>query len=822
MTSLMRVVFLTCLLVAVAAAPASAYTLVTQRGLLPLMEQRVNVTIDNQLAVTTLEQTFANPNDSTEEGSYRFPLGEKASIQEFALTGSDGVRRIGSIEEKHEAETIYQNAQSMGAQPAIAQQADPNSFETKVGAIPAHSRTKVDLTYTEILPYHMGKVNYSIPFNIKNIQSKALDVVAVTIDLKDQKEIVAVTCPTHPISATKVDPHHWRVTFEKSTYTPDTDFQLNYEVKAQRMGFNFLSTQPDKNDQGYFMLMLAPQEVVDARDIVARDIVFVMDISGSMSGYKVQQTKEAFNYFVDQLNSDDRFGVIAFSDIITPWSASLAQATPKNRSDAKEFLNRLGAAGGTNIYDALASARQMFTNEKSTKAIVFLTDGEPTAGNTDPQMIAADMRRNNIQNIRTFVFGVGENVSAQLLDTLALENSGEAVYVHENEQLQAKLTSFYETISKPLLVDLGLDWGQIEVSDCYPSKLPNVYKGSQVTILGRYKQGGAAKLKIRGTLNGSNQEFPIDATFAKESAENKLVARMWAKAKADSLLQEMRAYGEAADKKNEVIRLSKVFQFTTPFTSFVSVCPERVAPPQVAQLDPYRNPRGVAMPAQPAQVAAMHIPMPPPSNVVMPPCNPVQNVTVTRATEAKKVSLWGAYSFLPVAPLMIPNFRKAREQAREKACYANMRVILGAVEMYNMDHPQLLTSIDERHLVALQQMQYLKSAITHPDTGCGYYAEGDLTGNGRMVCAQHGGVEDGPSNYSYGQTSPVPSTSPVPQVSVTYVDNTPWETKLWNQCFPLIELAINIPILLIGLWFSWVIFTAPFRWLFNAAAATKN
>ncbi len=813
MNCLTRALVVLCLCLAVA-LPADAYSLVTPRGQLPLLEQRIQVTIDNQLAVTTLEQTFHNPNPSTEEGTYRFPLGEKASVQEFGLTGSDGVRRVGAIEEKNEAQTIYQNAQNMGVQPALAQPADPNTFETKIGAIPGQSRSKIDLTYTEILPYHMGKIQYSIPFNVKAIQASTMDVVAVTIDLKDQKEIIKVESPTHPITASKVDDHHWRITFERATWLPDTDFQLNYEVKAQRIGFNCLSTQPDAADQGYFMLMVAPQEVVDAKDIVARDIVFVMDVSGSMSGYKIEQTKQAFNFFVDQLNSDDRFGVVAFCDAVTPWQSAMQPASRENRQAAKEFIGRLYAAGGTNINDALAVARHMFPEGKSTKAIVFLTDGEPTAGITDPHMIAKNMREGNTKNIRTFVFGVGENLNRRLLDQLALENSGEAVYVNEREHLQAKLTTFYETISKPLLVDLALDFGGLEVSDLYPPRLPNVYKGSQVMVTGRYKKGMKTTVTVRGLLNGSPQEYPIEATFVANSSENRVVARTWAKMKADSLIGEMKAYGVDATKKAEVIRLSKTYQFTTPYTSFVAVNPEQVAPPVNASLDPYRNPRGQSLPGRPTPVTAMHVPMPPSSNVVMPAGPAPSNVTVTRTTEAKKVSLWGAYSFLPVAPLMIPNFRKAREQAREKACYANMRVILGAVEMYNMDHPVMLQAIDERHLSPLKDMQYLKCEISRPETGCSYYTLGDLTGNGMICCALHGTVEDPP----FGAAQ-IPAGAPP---SVTVIDSTPWETRLWNQCVPLIELAINIPLVLIGLWFTWTVCTAPFRWLFAAAAASKE
>ncbi|RCK78522.1 MAG: hypothetical protein OZSIB_1442 [Candidatus Ozemobacter sibiricus] len=811
MTALNRLVLVVCLCAA-AALPANAYSLVTQRGPLPLVEQRIQVTINNQLAVTTIEQTFHNPNVSPEEGTYRFPLGEKASVQEFGLTGSDGVRRAGAIEEKSEAENIYQNAQAMGVQPAIAQPTDPNTFETKVGAIPGQSRSKIDLTYTEILPYHMGKIQYSLPFNVKAIQAKTMDVVAITIDLKDQKEIVKVESPTHPITASKVDDHHWRITFERATWLPDTDFQLNYEVKAQRIGFNCLSTQPDPADQGYFMLMVAPQEVVDAKDIVARDIVFVMDVSGSMSGYKIEQTKQAFNFFVDQLNSDDRFGVIAFSDGVTPWQSSLQPASRANRQAAKEFIARLSAGGGTNINDALAVARHMFLGGQSTKAIIFLTDGEPTAGITDPALIAKNMREGNTQKIRTFVFGVGENLNRRLLDQLALENSGETVYVNEGEHLEAKLTTFYETISKPLLVDLSLDFGGLEVSELYPPRLPNVYKGSQVMVTGRYKKGMKTTVTLRGMLNGTPQEYPIETTFATNSAENRIVARTWAKMKADALIGEIKAYGVDFAKKAEVIRLSKAYQFATPYTSFVAVNPQQVAPPVNASLDPYRHPRGQPLPGRPAPVTAMHAPRPPSTNVVMPSGPAPTNVTVTRTTEAKKVSLWGAYSFLPVAPLVIPNFRKAREQSREKACYANMRVIQGAVEMYNMDHSVMLQAIDERHVTALKDMQYLKCEISRPETGCVYYSVGDLAGDGMICCALHGTVEDPPST---------PTSAGAPP-SVTVVDSTPWETRLWNACVPLIELAINIPLVLIGLWFSWVFFTAPFRWLFAAAAANNQ
>ncbi|MBP7632650.1 VWA domain-containing protein [Candidatus Ozemobacteraceae bacterium] len=788
---------------ALATVPATALHLYGPQGQLPMLEQRIKVTIDNQVAVTKLEQSFINTSDVTQETSYRFPLNEKASVQEFGLTGPNGIRQVGAIEEKQDAQQIYQNAQNAGMVPAMAQQADPNSFETKVGAVPAGGRTKIDLTYSELLDYSNGIIAYNIPMNISSIQQRNLDLVSVVIDIRDQKKIVSVKTPSHPAQARRIDDNHWQVTFERSKELPAADFQIQYEVTAQRMGFNFLSTQPDKDDKGFFMMMLAPQEVVDAGDIVARDIVFVLDVSGSMSGYKIKQTKAAYNFFIDHLNADDRFNVISFSDTATVWKDTLVSADSSNRADAKRFVSDLDTSGGTNIDEALRSAVNLFGTTKSTKAIVFLTDGEPTVGITNPNAIATNMKGRNIAGIRTFTLGVGENVSTQLLDQLAIENRGEALYVHENDTLEAKLTGFYETISKPLLVDLGIDWGGIKVSELYPKTIPNIYKGSQVVIVGRYEGSGVASLTLQGTLNGSPQSYPVSAEFVKNTDANKFVARVWAKTKADDLIREMRAYGENTEKKAEVIRLSKTYQFTTSYTSFVSVSPEQVAAAKPAhqnwqqqqrantwnhhtRVTPSQAPAPVSMPSYAASPV-----MPPQAGQARP------TVTVVSRQEAKPIGTWGVSGFFPAA-VLVPNFRKAREQAREKACYANMRVLLGAVEMYNMDQPSMLRMIDDQVIDGLQQSNYLKGGINRPESGCAYLSSGDITSGGVIYCALHGTIE--PSNIA--------------NLNFKYQDSTPWETKLWNNVLqPIVSLAINIPIFLIGLWLTWKIITLPFVFL---------
>lgn len=760
----------------------AAMVLTGSHGNLPMVRQNVITTIDNQVAVTRLEQKFHNTAPTPIEAGYRFPLGEQASVQEFGLTTADGTRKIGAIEEQKEAEAIFQNAQQQGVMPALATSEGENTFVTKIGNVPANSFAVVDVTYSEILKYTNGTIFFSIPMNVKNIQASTLDMCSVTISIKDQKEIVKVTSPSHPVSATKISEHEWQVVFEKAGWLPDCDLVIAYEVKAERLGFNFLTTQPVTGEDGYFMMLLAPQEVVDAADIVARDIVFVVDVSGSMHGSKMEQTLEALHFFTDQLNSDDRFNILTFSDQVECMEKALTAANENNRRLTHERIHNIRAGGGTNIHGALEAALNQFDNGNSTKAIVFLTDGLPSVGITNIGNITDAMQKGNTRNVRTFAFGVGNDVSRTLLDKIALENRGEAIYVHENEPLREKLTKFYETISKPLLVDLSVEWGDIKVSDIYPRQLPNLYKGSQLMITGRYSGSGTHPINVKGSLNGQPVTFPLTGTFAQESAANRFTARVWAKAKADHLIQENRAYGELHERKAEVIRLSKTYHFVTPYTSFVAVSEQKVA--AAPNFDKHRH-----------NVSATVLPAPSTSQrnyqqqtAYVPRQVPQRPVQVITTTNAKPMKLWGAVGFFPAA-IAVPNFKKAREQARGKSCAANMRVIQGAVEMYNMDHEEMMKNLDFSLLTG--NAGYLKSTPMCPSNG--FYSEtDDLSISGTICCTIHNTADD--------------LANDVNGKRVSYQYSNPWYVNLWNTCLPAIEMLVNIPLFLLGLYFSITIF----------------
>lgn len=788
-------IYLICLmLICFLASPILAGYLVCQSGDLPLISQKIKVSIKNQVAVTTLEQVFYNPNDTTIQPNIRFPIHEKASVQGFSLTDSDGQTYEGTIEEKNQAEKTFNEAKAEGMMPAMAVQQKPGVFETSIGAIGPKARATVVIEYSEILAYHSGTISFSLPFNVSSWQKKALDQVSLQIQVSDQKEIVSFSSPSHDIYAEKVDANNWQANFEKNNFLPQTDFRLNYEVKAEEMAVNFLSTRPDPEKDGYFVLMLSPQEIIDQTDIANRDIVFVMDTSGSMSGDKIRQTKAAFDFFINKLNENDRFGIIDFSDVVKTWKPELMPVSPKNRQQATGYIKHLRALGGTNINGSLLKALTFFqADENRTKAIIFLTDGEASAGVTSTSKIVANFKAANTQKVRTFTLGVGHGANKTLLGQIAMENRGEPLYLASKSDLDLELKGFYQSISTPLLVDLQLDYGDMQVTETFPPELPNIYKGTQLVVTGRYKTGGTANIKLSGILNSARKEFPISADFIENSNDNRFVGRYWAKSKADELLKEIKTYGEKPELKEQVISLSKEFQFASPYTSFIAVSTQQV--PQVQKQASRGNHSAVY--ANIKRSAA-------PKRVVV------------KQTKAKSLSLWGAAGFVPFA-VAIPNFRKAREQARDKACYANMRVLLGAVEMYNMDNPEMMTVVTENEMDLLVQGKYLKARMTKPEIGCNYGTIGDLSNDGLICCALHGTVESPDNN-----PNAVNGTSIYSDGSNGYVSNimvneqTHWTTRIWNDYLAdALNVIINVPLFIIGLLFSlyllWKILCIPFE-----------
>ena len=382
--------------------------------------------------------------------------------------------------------------------------------------------------------------------------------------------------------------------FEEPQSAPQ-DLAISYRTESSRLGLSFVPFKPaGVNEDGYFLLLASPQELTTAADIVHKDVIFVFDTSGSMEQeHKIEQARAALERCLHSLNAEDRFGIVAFSDSVHPFRSKLLPATADNVALGADFADSMRASGGTDIHSALNRALEMLNDPERPHVIVFLTDGVATSGITSNPTIAHNIRE-KAGSTRLFSFGVGSDVNRTFLEQLGNENRGSFAFVDQGQNIDEVVGGFYAKIARPVLSDLSFDFGDITTAQQYPDVLPDLYKGSQLVMVGRYRTNGDAKAKLVGTLNGQRHEIALDAKFPAEENDNAFVARLWAQKRIDYLLAQTRLHGEHEEARNEVIALSMRYQIVTSYTSLVAakaadqvvamVYPARVRPgdPEVA------------------------------------------------------------------------------------------------------------------------------------------------------------------------------------------------------------------------------------------------
>lgn len=531
---------------------------------LPVKYHHVTIDINNQVAKTHIDQVFKNPYNRDMEGTYIFPLPEDASISEFAMY-MDGEKVKGEILEKEEARRIYEDIVRRMKDPGLLEYIGRNLFKARVYPIPAKGEKRIELEYYQTLKYDAGMIRYTYPLDTERFSPTPLEDVSIKATIKSEIPIKTVYSPSHPIDITKRK-NEAVCGYEESDVLPEKDFHLYYTVSEKDIGMSLL-TYNEKGDDGYFMLMISPGEV-DVQSL-PKDIVFVLDTSGSMKGEKIEQAKEALKYCIESLNDDDRFNIITFATSVNPFKKGLVESEKDILNEAVEYVSALEARGGTDINSALTEALDMFPESDRPRMTVFLTDGEPTVGITDRSEITANVEKANERNSRVFVFGVGHNVNALLLDKIAEDNRGVPEYVEPDENIEVKVSAFYEKVSEPVLSNIEIDFGKIDPYDIYPKTLPDLFKGTQLTILGRHKKDVASAITLKGNVGEKERSFTYEDSFPEKEKENDFIPRIWATRKIGYLLSETRFKGESKELREEIISLSKEYGVMTPYTSFL-------------------------------------------------------------------------------------------------------------------------------------------------------------------------------------------------------------------------------------------------------------
>jgi len=525
---------------------------------------RVRVTIEDQVAETDIDQVFLNDSAYDLEGTYIFPLPEEGAISDFAMF-VDGERLMGKMLDKDEARRIYEGIVRRRRDPALLEYIGRNAFQASIYPISAWGEKRVQLRYSEVLRGERGLIHYVYPLNTERFSSLPLEEVVITIDLQSPVPIKAIYSPSHKIAVERTSETSAQISYEANDVRPDTDFELYYSVSEDDVGLNLLSYK-ERGEDGFFLLLVAPKMQVAEGAVVAKDVIFVLDTSGSMEGRKLEQAKGAIEFVLDRLHAEDRFNIVAFDTGVRTYALGLRSAL--ERAEAQRFVRSLDAGGGTNIDRALLEALDMAGGERP-QFIIFVTDGLPTEGVTDIDRIIDDVARAAPGNVRLFTFGVGYDVNTLLLDTISQAHRGASAYVEPGESIEEQVAAFYAKISTPLLSDVRLEVRGVTVEDRYPYPRPDLFVGSQLFVAGRYRSGGEARVVLRGTVNGEERVFLYPRVEFAERGGQVFIPRLWAIRKVGHMLKEIRLHGENRELVDSIVSLSIRYGIMTPYTSFL-------------------------------------------------------------------------------------------------------------------------------------------------------------------------------------------------------------------------------------------------------------
>jgi Mg-chelatase subunit ChlD len=579
----------------------------------PLKVKSIKFTtkINDQIAVTHIEQVFENDTPFVLEGVYFFPLPDNVSITEFAMWDGNN-RLVGEARSRDEARRIYDSIVRSRRDPALLEYAGKNLFQASVFPIQPHSDKKIELTYSQILTGENGTIGYRYPLGTgwrangftpnpprpipmprpiprdqavgRSTQSprNLPGSISAEIEIMSGVPLKGIYSPSHELEIKRDGERKARISFEARASSAQPDFQLFYNVSAQDFGASLLTYREPGKD-GYFMLLVSPKAELDDRNVAAKDVIFVLDTSGSMGeDQKMEKAKAALRHGVNTLGARDRFNIISFAGEEHLLNDTLLIGNDDGKRQAREFIERMKATGGTNINDALLAAfKQANPGGKlepgeRTQMIVLITDGQPTVGETQPKRIVEHIRQTNKTQIRLFTFGVGYDVNTLLLDSLANENRGTVGYIEPNEDLEVKVSNFFAKVNHPVLSDVKINWGGAQTDLVYPRVTSDIFHGSQLVLVGRYRNGSKEKLRVSltGNVNGRERRFEYDnLSFSEKPTSHEFLPHLWAMRRVGFLLDQIRTNGESRELRDEIVQLGTRYGIVTPYTSYLVLEP---------------------------------------------------------------------------------------------------------------------------------------------------------------------------------------------------------------------------------------------------------
>lgn len=541
----------------------------------------IDADIADSVANVNFTQTFKNEGTSTIEASFVFPLPYDGAIDSMTLL-VNGKEFAAKLLDAKEARKTYQEIVRKNRDPALLEWIGTGMFKTNVFPIPAGEKCVVSITYTQLLRTSAGLTEFLFPLSCAKYSTKPVEKTAFRINIKGDEEIKNVYSPTCEIKTERPDKNSAVVTYEFRDRVPSGDFRLFFDRADGDLAAKIQSYRPNADEDGYFMLLAAPK-IVDknAEDALSKTIVLTLDVSGSMSGEKIEQARESLKYVLERLRDGDRFNIVRFNTLASAFAEELQVCNAEARAKALAFANSVRASGATNIEDALKTSFALLASDDSTnpKYLVFLSDGEPTAEECNEMKLAQIARNENKSNARIFTFGVGYDVHSRLLDRFAADSKGQGQYVRPDENIEDAVSKLYNHIESPIFTNVKFEFAlknhpdvQYFTNLVYPSGPVDVFAGEQIALVGRYAKSGDIKIAASGKIGKEEVRFEFEGSLTEKSLDSSYayIERLWAVRRVGEIVDQLDLQGKNKELLDELLLLAKKHGILTPYTSFLA------------------------------------------------------------------------------------------------------------------------------------------------------------------------------------------------------------------------------------------------------------
>ena len=550
-----------------------------------LTSSEVSVEVEDQVAIVTSSQEFVNTYQANAP-RYVFPLPEGASATQLRWRYDEQwyIANFAPVAQ----DSLPPNPSQGWPYNLLGYMGDNPLFYNFTNPVAAGEMIRVELTYVMLLPYDQGTVSFEYKNNYQILQTIPISQVSLDFALSSQRTIMGISLEGL-VGEISNDGHNAQVSFATSNQINIADFKVSYTLDPEQLGLFSMSTKldkvPDEHPEGFFLFIAEP-DASDNDVVIDKTFTFILDRSGSMSGTKMLQAKNAANYIVDHLNPNDMFNIVSFSSNATTFLNAHAVASPDNRAAAHTHINSLVASGMTNISAAfdLAIPQFMTANPNNASIIIFFTDGEANQGiYGTPALVqhVSNLVHQCEVDLNLFNFGIGSSVNEQLLTLLALENGGMARFLGDND-LETEITSFYNIIANPVLINPQISFGaEAAISEVYPNPLPNVYKGYQMLVSGRYLYGGNTDINFTGQAYNNIVTYDYDMELATSLVtEKQFLTKIWAKMKIEYLMGMYYSHPASSQEaqwyRQQIIDISLAYGVLSIFTSFTGGEPDAI------------------------------------------------------------------------------------------------------------------------------------------------------------------------------------------------------------------------------------------------------